>query len=81
METLLTAVLMGVLGGPAMAWAITTKKPMQRYEKEKQKFLSGQGKNPDRHAFGPHKSFKHNAIRFGMMMAAVGAAISLMGPS
>jgi hypothetical protein len=81
MEGLLLAVGMGVLGGPAMAWALQQKNPRTRYEASKAKFLAGQGKDPDRFAVGPHQSFARNAIWLGLMMSIIGGFIGIFSPS
>lgn len=81
MEALFSALFMGIIGGPALAWAMTMKRPRQRYEESKAKFLAGQGKNPDRLAIGPHQTFTRNAIWLGLMMAIIGGFIGAMGPS
>jgi hypothetical protein len=81
MEALIVAVGMGLLGGPAMAWALQRKNPRKRYEASKAKFLAGQGKDPDRSAVGPHQSFARNAIWLGLMMSIIGGFVGISSPN
>lgn len=73
MESIVMALIMGLLGGPALAWAVRAPGSLKAYEKRKAKFAAGQGSDPDRQAIGPHKSFGHNAVIFGLIFGVIGA--------
>ena len=64
--------LMGVLGGPALAMAVNSKQSVTKFEENKAKFAKGEGKNPELSPFGPHKSFAQNAIMFGILFFVIG---------
>ncbi len=69
---LLMGLMMGLLGGPAFAFAVRSKKSLTKFEEPKRKFECGQGTNPELGPFGPHKSFAHNAIMFGALFFIIG---------
>lgn len=75
---ILFALLLGVVGGPAMAWAFTSSANKRGYEMRKAKFEAGEGKNPDLAPFGPHKSFTSNAIQLGLIFAVIGLFIGIL---
>ena len=72
MPSIIMGLIMGLLGGPALAWAIRSKNVRAGYEKRKEAFLAGKGTDPDSAPIGPHKSFQQNAIIFGLIFAAIG---------
>lgn len=78
MTSIIMALIMGLLGGPAMAWAMALPKNQKAHEERRAKYAAGKGSDPDKAPFGPHKSFKHNAILFGLIMAAIGAFIGAL---
>ena len=78
MASILMALIMGSLGGPAIAWAFRTPGPFKGYEKRKAKFIAGEGSDPDKAPFGPHKSFKQNAMMFGLIFATIGFFIGTL---
>lgn len=78
MGSILMALIMGGLGGPAIAWAMTSPANQKGYEKRKAKFAAGQGTDPDKAPFGPHKPFSHNAIMFGLIFGAIGFFIGTL---
>lgn len=75
MESIILAIIAGVIGGPALAWATRQPGSLRAYEKRKASFAAGQGSDPDRQAIGPHKSFASNALIFGAICAAIGAVV------
>lgn len=79
MAAIIMAVIMGLLGGPAIAMAFRMPNPRSGHRKRKEAFLAGKGSDPDAAPFGPHKSFKHNAIIFGLIFAAIGSFIGTLG--
>ena len=81
MAPIIMAVLMAVIGGPGMAWVFTNATNRRGYEKRKQKFLAGEGPDPDKSPIGPHKSFGQNAVIFGLMFAVLGAVLGVMAPA
>ena len=78
MTAILMAIFMGILAGPTMALAINSSTNRRGYEIRKAKFEAGEGKNPDLSPFGPHKSFKQNAVIFGLMFAVLGFFLGSM---
>lgn len=78
MASIIMAVIMGGLGGPAMAWALNSPKNRKGYADRKAKFEAGQGADPDKAPFGPHKPFATNALLFGAILAIVGFMIGRM---
>lgn len=72
------AILMGVLGGPALAWATRQKGSVAAFEKRKAKFAAGEGRDPEKDMIGPHRSFGHNALIFGVVFFAIGFFIGSM---
>jgi hypothetical protein len=78
MASIIMAVIMGGLGGPALAWALGSPKNRKGYADRKAKFEAGQGPDPDKAPFGPHKPFATNALFFGAIFAAVGFVIGTM---
>lgn len=78
MASILMALIMGGLGGPAIAWAVRAPGSLKGYEKRKAKFLAGEGPDPDKAPFGPHKSFRQNAIMIGLMFGAIGFFIGTL---
>lgn len=78
MASIVMALIMGVLGGPCIAWALTTPANQRGYEKRKAKFAAGQGPDPDKAPFGPHKPFSQNAIMFGLIFGAIGFLIGTL---
>jgi len=79
MAALIMAVIMGVIGGAGMAWVMTNPTSRKGHEVRRAKFSAGEGADPDRAPFGPHKSFKQNAITFGLMFAVLGFFIGTLG--
>lgn len=75
---LVLAILMGLLGGPALAWATKQPGSLKAFEKRKEKFRAGQGKDPELDFIGPHKPFTHNALIFGLIFGAVGLFVGSM---
>lgn len=75
---LFMGLLMGLLGGPALALAVNAKGSVTKFEERKAKFAEGKGKNPELDPIGPHKSFKHNAIIFGLIFGAIGFFVGSM---
>lgn len=75
---LVMGLIMGLLGGPGLAWAVTQPGSLKAFEKRKEKFRNGEGKDPEGDAIGPHKPFRHNAIIFGLMFGAIGLFIGSM---
>ena len=78
MESIIMGAIMGLLGGPAMAWAVTTQKNKRLHEERRAKFAAGKGADPDKMPIGPHKSFAQNAVIFGLIMGAVGVFIGTL---
>lgn len=78
MEALIMMIIMGGLGGPALAWAVNSPKNRAAYAERRAKFEAGQGPDPDKSPIGPHKSFAQNAIFFGAVFGAVGFLIGMM---
>ncbi|WP_114520942.1 hypothetical protein [Altererythrobacter sp. ZODW24] len=74
---LFMGILMGLLGGPAMAWAYKQPKAVAAFEKRKEKFAQGQGKNPESDPMGPHKTSKQNMIGGGILFFVVGLAAGI----
>lgn len=74
------AVLVGIVAGPLLALA--TRSPAQRrgFAKREEEFRRGIGRDPNRALFGPHKPFWWNALFWGVLFAAIFAAIGQMGP-
>jgi len=72
------ALIMGLLGGPVLAWAFRSPAQRRGYETRKAKFAAGQGPDPDKAPFGPHKPFVQNAILFGLIFAAIGFFIGTL---
>ena len=72
---LVLALIMGLLGGPVLALAVNAAGSKAAFEKRKEKFRNGQGKDPEQDAIGPHKSFAHNAAVFGLIFAVVGFVV------
>lgn len=68
------AILMGLFGGPVLALVMRGENARKGYDKRKAKFLAGEGKDPDKDPWGPHKSYASNAIIMGLFMFAVGLA-------
>lgn len=79
MASIIMGLIMGLLGGPAIAMAFRMRNPQAGHQKRKEAFLAGRGSDPDAAPFGAHKSFKHNAIIFGLMFAAIGFFIGTLG--
>lgn len=79
MASILMGLIMGLLGGPAIAMALRMKNAQAGHQKRKEAFLAGKGSDPDAAPFGPHKSFQRNAIIFGLMFAAIGLFIGTLG--
>ncbi len=79
MASIILALIMGLLGGPAIAMAFRMPNPQAGYRKRKEAFLAGEGSDPDAAPFGPHKSFKQNAIVFGLIFGAIGLFIGMLG--
>ena len=79
MASIIMALIMGLLGEPAIAMAFRMQNPQVGHQKRKEAFLAGKGSDPDAAPFGPHKSFKHNAIIFGLMFAVIGFFIGMLG--
>ncbi|WP_148043650.1 hypothetical protein [Paracoccus methylarcula] len=77
----LFAILVGIVAGPLLALA--TRSPAQRrgFAKREEKFRQGIGRDPNRALFGPHKPFWWNALFWGVIFAAIFAAIGQMGPT
>ena len=78
MIAILGALIMGLLGGPVLALAIRSPANQRGYAMRKAKFEAGNGPDPDLSPFGPHKSFKQNAIMFGIIFGALGFFLGLM---
>ncbi len=78
MASILMALIMGGLGGPAIAWAMNSPAQKKGYQQRKEKFLAGHGSDPDKAPFGPHRSFRQNAILFGLIFAAIGFFIGTL---
>ena len=72
MEAIFMALIMGLLGGPVIAMAATNRKNREAYAKRKAAFEAGEGPDPDKAPFGPHKSFAYNALCFGLIFGAIG---------
>lgn len=70
--------IMGGLGGPAIAWAVNQKGSLAAFEERKAKFAAGEGKNPELDPFGPHKPFKQNAIMAGSIFGVIGLVIGFV---
>ena len=79
MAAIIMALIMGLLGGPAIAMAFRMPNPQAGHRKRKEAFLAGKGSDPDAAPFGAHKSFKHNAITFGLIFGAIGLFIGMLG--
>lgn len=79
MAAIIMALIMGLLGGPAIAMAFRMPNPQAGHQKRKEAFLAGKGSDPDAAPFGAHKSFKHNAIVFGLIFGAIGLFIGMLG--
>ena len=75
---LIMALLMGGFGGPVIAWAMRAPGAMKGHERRKEKFLAGKGRDPDQAFLGPHKSFSHNAIWFGLSFGVAGLVIGFV---
>jgi hypothetical protein len=75
---LFLALIMGLLGGPALAWATTQPGSLKAFEARKEKFRKGEGKDPEGDFIGPHKPFKHNALIFGLVFGAIGLVVGSM---
>ena len=72
MASIIMGLIMGGLGGPAIAWAMQMPNPVKGHQLRREKFLAGKGPDPDKAPFGPHKTFKQNAVIFGLMFGATG---------
>lgn len=72
---LILGLIMGLVGGPVMAMAVNARGSRAAFEKRKENFRSGQGKNPELDAVGPHRTFARNATVFGAIFAAVGFVV------
>lgn len=79
MASIIMGLIMGLLGGPAMAAAFRTKNVQAGHQKRKEAFQAGKGSDPDAAPIGPHKSFQHNAVIFGLIFAAIGVFIGTLG--
>ena len=75
MSGIILGLIMALIGGPAMAWATQQKGSLKSFEKRKQAFAEGKGKDPEADMIGPHKGFGHNAKIFGVMFGLIGFAI------
>jgi hypothetical protein len=71
-ESIIMAVLMGGLGGPALAWAMATPKSRKAHAERKARFEEGRGSDPEKFPVGPHKPFVTNALFWGVVYAAIG---------
>jgi hypothetical protein len=72
---LFMGLLMGLLGGPLFALVAKSDRLKSKFEERKEKFRNGTGKDPEKDVVGPHKSFAHNAIFFGLMYGVIGLFI------
>jgi len=79
MASIIMGLIMGLLGGPGIAMVFGMQSSQAGHQKRKEAFLAGKGSDPDAAPFGPHKSFKHNAIIFGLMFAVLGFFIGTLG--
>ncbi len=70
--SIIMALFMGLIGGPAIAWAMNQKGSLAAFEKRKQKFAEGKGKNPELDVIGPHKGFGYNAMVMGIVFGLIG---------
>lgn len=75
MAGIIMGLIMGLLGGPALAMAVTSEANITKFEERKKTFEEGKGKNPELDPFGPHKSFKQNAVMFGLIFGAIGLVV------
>lgn len=75
---LMLGLIMGLLGGPALAFAVRAPGSLAAFEKRRQAFAKGEGKNPVTDLIGPHKSFGHNALVFGGIFGVVGLFVGSM---
>lgn len=72
--TIILPIIMALLGGPAIAWAVQQKGAKNAFEKRKANFAAGKGKDPEKDFFGPHKSYRENFIAGAIMMFIAGIA-------
>ncbi len=75
---LLLGIIVGVVAALAMGFAMKAPAVVAGFEKRKQKYLAGKGKNPELDFIGPHKSFAHNGIIVGVIFALVTIACARM---
>ncbi|MDP0927638.1 hypothetical protein Q0601_10675 [Paracoccus onubensis] len=78
MQSIIMALIMGLLGGPAIALVFRMQHLQAAHQKRKEDFMAGKGRDPDTAPFGPHKSFTQNAILFGLIFAAIGFFIGTL---
>lgn len=81
MAGIFMGLIMGLLGGPVLAWASRMPGAVRGHEKRKAKFLSGKGSDPDKAPLGPHKSFKQNAVMYGLIFGAIGFFLGTLLPA
>lgn len=74
------AILVGIVAGPLLALA--TRSPAQRkvFARREEKFRQGNGRDPNRALFGPHKPFWWNALIWGAVFTAIFAMIDQTTP-
>lgn len=68
--------LVALLGGPAMAWAVYQPGSRRAYDRDVAKFQAGNGRDPSKRIFGPNRSFAHNAIIAGGIIFIIGFVIT-----
>jgi hypothetical protein len=64
--------LFGLIVGPIFALAVFAPGSRNAFEKRREKFRAGQGRDPEKDFIGPHKSFAHNALFFAVVFGFIG---------